>query len=459
MDDEKVESVPRNINDPLLFSNLQAFLDKHIKNGNSTKYGAILTVKLVPTALGDDTSRARQGFRIESFPFSFRKYPTAVKHPAGECYSLVRSKIDKRRNLSESLGGVDISDTSLAVDTRFKYISNRNERVETSAAGDVNCPEDTLDKNAASFTQELGAVLELGSQLYEMKCSIKLRRYFKILGNPICFEQGPFENLCASRGLMELVAGFLDVSEKHTPITIQCSFLSLPTIYFNHRGASQYWIVIPPTEKEKFEGLICSLYRDKLDANLCSRFVAHLALWIKPSQLKKMGIKYFEVFQEANEALVIFPHTYYFGYSTGFNIIEKRYHAMSGWDYSGYVFCESAFDRCHLKDAPLIELKFRILEHAARKREAAEKNGGSESCPMDLVYTSPQESLSGSQAPGLKRNRSDAADSAELVSKLKQLGFSTAAEEHSDTAKRTKFCDEPDAMETEAPQSLKMSRL
>jgi hypothetical protein len=95
-----------------------------------------------------------------------------------------------------------------------------------------------------------------------------------------------------------------------------------------------------------FEQWIRSEFGEDLGNQQCSQFVKHLSLWITPHLLDSWGVSYVKILQTEKQMLLVFPHTYYWGFSTGFGIAEIRYVRGGHWLRDDYQSCLLRNNRC-----------------------------------------------------------------------------------------------------------------
>jgi hypothetical protein len=173
-----------------------------------------------------------------------------------------------------------------------------------------------------------------------------LRQILNIRTFPVSSPDKHFRTVCARSGAAHLCSSYINITTSVSPQAIQTSLAGLTTIYFHHRGSPRHWIIIPPKEKAVFEERMAQAFKPLLQGRRCSKFVHHLSAWINPDLLRQWGIPYFSLTQSYNQLLIFFPHAYYFGYSSGFSIIESKFHAGPHWNYQDYLFCNLESPLC-----------------------------------------------------------------------------------------------------------------
>ncbi|TKS74190.1 Lysine-specific demethylase 4C [Collichthys lucidus] len=104
--------------------------------------------------------------------------------------------------------------------------------------------------------------------------------------------------------------------------------MDLYSINYLHFGEPKSWYVVPPEHGKRLERLA------KGNAQSCEAFLRHKMTLISPSILKKYGIPFEKVTQEAGQFIVTFPFGYHAGFNHGFNCAESTNFATQRWiDY------------------------------------------------------------------------------------------------------------------------------
>uniref|UniRef100_UPI00398E3C1E lysine-specific demethylase 4A isoform X2 n=1 Tax=Pristiophorus japonicus TaxID=55135 RepID=UPI00398E3C1E len=140
----------------------------------------------------------------------------------------------------------------------------------------------------------------------------------------------------------------LDVVEKEGGITIEG--VNTPYLYFGmwkttfawhtedmdlysinylHFGEPKSWYTIPPEHGKRLERLAKGFFPGS--AQSCEAFLRHKMTLISPSILKKYGIPFDRVTQEAGEFMITFPYGYHAGFNHGFNCAESTNFATLRW--------------------------------------------------------------------------------------------------------------------------------
>ncbi|GCB79385.1 hypothetical protein scyTo_0015970, partial [Scyliorhinus torazame] len=140
----------------------------------------------------------------------------------------------------------------------------------------------------------------------------------------------------------------LDVVEKESGITIEG--VNTPYLYFGmwkttfawhtedmdlysinylHFGEPKSWYTIPPEHGKRLERLAKGFFPGS--AQSCEAFLRHKMTLISPSILKKYGIPFDRVTQEAGEFMITFPYGYHAGFNHGFNCAESTNFATLRW--------------------------------------------------------------------------------------------------------------------------------
>ncbi|XP_029003399.1 lysine-specific demethylase 4A [Betta splendens] len=108
--------------------------------------------------------------------------------------------------------------------------------------------------------------------------------------------------------------------------------MDLYSINYLHFGEPKSWYVVPPEHGKKLERLAKGFFPG--NAQSCEAFLRHKMTLISPSILKKYGIPFEKVTQEAGQFIVTFPFSYHAGFNHGFNCAESTNFATQRWiDY------------------------------------------------------------------------------------------------------------------------------
>ncbi|NWZ31120.1 KDM4C demethylase, partial [Asarcornis scutulata] len=115
--------------------------------------------------------------------------------------------------------------------------------------------------------------------------------------------------------------------------------MDLYSINYLHFGEPKSWQVqifikyaIPPEHGKRLERLAQGFFPSSSQG--CGAFLRHKMTLISPSILKKYGIPFDKVTQEAGEFIITFPYGYHAGFNHGFNCAESTNFATIRWiDY------------------------------------------------------------------------------------------------------------------------------
>ncbi|NWU99810.1 KDM4C demethylase, partial [Upupa epops] len=106
--------------------------------------------------------------------------------------------------------------------------------------------------------------------------------------------------------------------------------MDLYSINYLHFGEPKY--AVPPEHGKEFERLAQEFFSSSSQA--CDAFLRHKMTLISPSILKKYGVPFDKVTQEAGEFIITFPYGYHAGFNHGFNCAESTNFATVRWiDY------------------------------------------------------------------------------------------------------------------------------
>ncbi|KAM8746225.1 lysine-specific demethylase 4A isoform 2-T2 [Acanthopagrus schlegelii] len=108
--------------------------------------------------------------------------------------------------------------------------------------------------------------------------------------------------------------------------------MDLYSINYLHFGEPKSWYVVPPEHGKRLERLAKGFFPG--NAQSCEAFLRHKMTLISPSILKKYGIPFEKVTQEAGQFILTFPFGYHAGFNHGFNCAESTNFATQRWiDY------------------------------------------------------------------------------------------------------------------------------
>ncbi|KAK5906727.1 hypothetical protein CesoFtcFv8_004645 [Champsocephalus esox] len=108
--------------------------------------------------------------------------------------------------------------------------------------------------------------------------------------------------------------------------------MDLYSINYLHFGEPKSWYIVPPEHGKRLERLAKGFFPG--NAQSCEAFLRHKMTLISPSILKKYGIPFEKVTQEAGQFIVTFPFGYHAGFNHGFNCAESTNFATQRWiDY------------------------------------------------------------------------------------------------------------------------------
>lgn len=105
--------------------------------------------------------------------------------------------------------------------------------------------------------------------------------------------------------------------------------MDLYSINYLHFGEPKSWYSIPPEHGKRLERLAKGFFPGS--AQNCEAFLRHKMTLISPSILKKYGIPFEKITQEAGEFMVTFPYAYHAGFNHGFNCAESTNFATERW--------------------------------------------------------------------------------------------------------------------------------
>uniref|UniRef100_A0A8C9VGW4 [histone H3]-trimethyl-L-lysine(9) demethylase n=1 Tax=Scleropages formosus TaxID=113540 RepID=A0A8C9VGW4_SCLFO len=115
--------------------------------------------------------------------------------------------------------------------------------------------------------------------------------------------------------------------------------MDLYSINYLHFGEPKSWYCVPPEHGKRLERLAKGFFPGS--SQNCEAFLRHKMTLISPSILKKYGIPFEKITQEAGEFMVTFPYGYHAGFNHGFNCAESTNFATQRWiEYGCWFSCE-----------------------------------------------------------------------------------------------------------------------
>nr|XP_039264055.1 lysine-specific demethylase 4C-like [Styela clava] len=144
--------------------------------------------------------------------------------------------------------------------------------------------------------------------------------------------------------------------------------MDLYSINYVHFGAPKTWYSIPPEHGKRLERLANGFFPNS--ASTCPAFLRHKMTLISPSVLKRYGIPFNKITQEAGEFMITFPYGYHSGFNHGFNCAESTNFASERWiDYG------LAAEKCRCqKDMVYINMDLFIRNFQPEKYELWKEN-------------------------------------------------------------------------------------
>ncbi|XP_061883333.1 lysine-specific demethylase 4C isoform X2 [Entelurus aequoreus] len=131
--------------------------------------------------------------------------------------------------------------------------------------------------------------------------------------------------------------------------------MDLYSINYLHFGEPKSWYAIPPEHGKRLERLATGFFPNSFKG--CEAFLRHKMTLISPSVLKKYGIPFDKMTQEAGEFMVTFPYGYHAGFNHGFNCAESTNFATLRWiDYGkNATQCTCSKDMVKISMEPFVK--------------------------------------------------------------------------------------------------------
>ncbi|XP_028832632.1 lysine-specific demethylase 4A isoform X1 [Denticeps clupeoides] len=200
--------------------------------------------------------------------------------------------------------------------------------------------------------------------------------------------------------------------------------MDLYSINYLHFGEPKSWYCIPPEHGKRLERLAKGFFPGS--SQNCEAFLRHKMTLISPSILRKYGIPFDKITQEAGEFMITFPYGYHAGFNHGFNCAESTNFATQRWIEYGKqaILCSCRKDMVKISMDVFVRKfqpeRYKLwlegkdtvpIDHSKPTPEAAEFLGseGTRAASQDLhtedqTTTSPKKSVS-KQRIGTKRHR------------------------------------------------------
>ncbi|XP_071347412.1 lysine-specific demethylase 4A isoform X2 [Trachinotus anak] len=105
--------------------------------------------------------------------------------------------------------------------------------------------------------------------------------------------------------------------------------MDLYSINYLHFGEPKSWYCVPPEHGKRLERLAKGFFPGS--SQNCEAFLRHKMTLISPSILKKYGIPFEKITQEAGQFMITFPYAYHAGFNHGFNCAESTNFATERW--------------------------------------------------------------------------------------------------------------------------------
>ncbi len=110
------------------------------------------------------------------------------------------------------------------------------------------------------------------------------------------------------------------------PFALHLEDSVLYSLNYLHMGASKFWVVVHPYDRERLKRRLRDSYRPKShnDPNprACSQFVRHMSVWVPVETLDRWDIRYTALEQLPGDLVVTAPGSYHQGWNAGWNVAE-----------------------------------------------------------------------------------------------------------------------------------------
>ncbi|XP_057193955.1 lysine-specific demethylase 4A [Triplophysa rosa] len=159
--------------------------------------------------------------------------------------------------------------------------------------------------------------------------------------------------------------------------------MDLYSINYLHFGEPKSWYAVPPEHGKRLERLAKGFFPGS--AQSCEAFLRHKMTLISPSILRKYGIPFDKVSQEAGQFIVTFPYGYHAGFNHGFNCAESTNFATQRWiDYGK----QATLCSCR-KD--MVKISMDLFVHKFQPERYKLWKAGKDNAPIDHTKPTPVE--------------------------------------------------------------------
>lgn len=160
--------------------------------------------------------------------------------------------------------------------------------------------------------------------------------------------------------------------------------MDLYSINYLHFGDPKSWYVVPPEHGRRLERLAKGFFPG--NAQSCEAFLRHKMTLISPSILKKYGIPFEKVAQQAGQFIVTFPFAYHSGFNHGFNCTESTNFATLRWiDYGKQA------TQCSCRQ-DMVKLSMDVFVHKYQPERYKLWKSGKDTVPIDHSKLTPEPS-------------------------------------------------------------------
>ncbi|XP_005165745.1 lysine-specific demethylase 4A isoform X2 [Danio rerio] len=158
--------------------------------------------------------------------------------------------------------------------------------------------------------------------------------------------------------------------------------MDLYSINYLHFGEPKSWYVVPPEHGKRLERLAKGFFPGS--AQSCEAFLRHKMTLISPSILRKYGIPFEKVTQEAGQFIVTFPYGYHAGFNHGFNCAESTNFATQRWiDYGKLAtLCSCRKD--------MVKISMDVFVHKFQPERYKLWKAGKDNVPIDHSKPTPE---------------------------------------------------------------------
>lgn len=228
--------------------------------------------------------------------------------------------------------------------------------------------------------------------------------------------------------------------------------MDLYSINYLHFGEPQSWYVVPPDHGKRLEELAKGFFPGS--AQSCDAFLRHKMTLMSPSILKKYGIPFEKVTQQAGQFIVTFPFAYHAGFNHGFNCAETTNFATLRWiDYGKQA------SQCACRQ-DMVKISMDVFVRKYQPERYKLWKAGKDTAPIDHSKATPEPPAPHKEKKKKRRSTESAVSSPLVMAENDNAKQQSAPKRQLDPVKRSSSPTSSPGVDTEdvKPHKTKLSR-